>query len=735
MQSILHAFPQHGRINELRRRNMISLVTGLKKNVSAPARVIAVILAAGLLAFSSARAQKIFAGPDGYSGCAIDANGNLYTWGIDQYFQTVVNSPSGNAQDLTPIQIGFPNTVTKWITASVGYLYTLAVGNDGNAYAWGLNTYGQLGNGDTTNSSIPVMVKLPSGVKAEAVSAGESFAMALGSDGNVYAWGLNSSGQLGDSTTTNSLAPVRVKLPSGVTAKEIFAAPAFSLAIGNDGNIYAWGSNVTGQLGDGTTTSSFAPVKVKMPAGVAATEISAGSSFSLAIGSNGDIYAWGGNGFGQLGNGTKNNSSVPVLVSMPAGVTGKAVAGGRLFSAAVGSDGNVYAWGDNLYGELANGTVNVPKTDSIPQPIALPSGLVPAGLSAVRWSGFVLGTDNDVYSWGYNQEGELGVGMKTGAPKYALGNATVIPNFVLVQPGRPILLSPSNNAVNQPTSLRLKWSRPASATKYLCLLSSDRSFATNLVLNDSSVVDTTDTATGLAGGTKYYWHVLAENNGVMGAFSTVDSFLTAAPIPSKTILVSPAISATGVPRLAMFEWNTSPYATTYVFQIASNGQTLTSGDSIGAFLPQNTVFDTTVSDTSVQLASPLLPSSVYYWHVAPANASGMGTYSDSSVFTTGTGLTGVTQSKGIPKEFALKQNYPNPFNPSTTIQYSLPKAQMVTLKIYNVLGQEVATLVNARQSAGYYTVNFNAELLASGIYFCVLRTDNFSSTQKMMLLK
>ena len=715
---------------------MNSCCNSLRRSRSGLISTLAAALLFGMLIAGSAAAQQVFSGPDGYAGCAIDANGNLYTWGIDQYFHTVVTGPSGNAQDITPVQVGFPTGVTSWKSASVGYLFTLAIGNNGNIYGWGVNNYGQLGDSSKQNSSVPVMVKLPQGVTAKEVAAGETFAVALGSDGNVYAWGQNNYGQLGDGSTVNDSIPVMVKMPSGITAKQVFAAPFFALAIGSDGNVYSWGSNSTGNLGDSTKTNSSVPVMVKMPAGITATAISAGSSYGLAIGNDGNVYAWGGNGFGQLGDDTTALSMVPVLVHMPAGVTGKAIAGGRLFSAAIGSDGKVYAWGDNLYGESGTDTVDVPKIIEVPEPIAgLPQGVSATSLTAIRWSGFITGNDGDVYSWGYNQEGELGIGVKTGSPKYGIPAATIIPDFVLAQPGVPSLISPANNAVNQPDSIVLKWQKAPNATEYLCQLSSDPTFATNLIVNDSTVTDTSDTAVGLMPGTKYYWRVLSENNGVMSSFSGTNSLTTYSPVPPKPALVLPSTAETGVPRRATFEWNHTATATKYMLQIATSGQVYTPADSMGAFVMQNVVFDTTVTDTAVQLSTPLAASTKYYWHVAGINANGMGEYSDSVIFTTGSGILAVKSTAQLPKEFALSQNYPNPFNPTTMVKYSLPKAQFVTLKVYNVLGQEVATLVEAQQSAGYYQVSFNADRLASGIYFYVLRTNNYSATRKMMFLK
>jgi hypothetical protein len=142
-----------------------------------------------------------------------------------------------------------------------------------------------------------------------------------------------------------------------------------------------------------------------------------------------------------------------------------------------------------------------------------------------------------------------------------------------------------------------------------------------------------------------------------------------------------------------------------------------------------------VADTTIQLSTPLSASTEYYWHVAGIDTAGAGPYSNMLVYKTGTGILAVTGQLGVPTKFELFANYPNPFNPTTVIKYNLPKAQMVTLKVYNVLGQTVATLVEARQNAGYYQVTFNGDRLASGVYFYILRTQNFTATQKMMLLK
>ncbi len=200
--------------------------------------------------------------------------------------------------------------------------YSLALGSDGKAYAWGANGSGQLGIGTNTGSSVPVAVTMPAGVTFTSVTAGNIHSLALGSDGKTYAWGDNSLGQLGDGTTWYRYVPVAVTMPPGVTFTSVTGGYQSSVALGSDGKAYGWGANYYGQLGNGSTTNSSVPVAVTMPPGVTFTSVSASiGTYSVALGSDGKTYAWGSNGSGQLGNGTTTNSSIPVAVTMPPGVT------------------------------------------------------------------------------------------------------------------------------------------------------------------------------------------------------------------------------------------------------------------------------------------------------------------------------------------------------------------------------------------------------------------------------
>ena len=179
---------------------------------------------------------------------------------------------------------------------SAGEEFSLAIGSDGKLYAWGYNYYGQLGDGTTTDHDSPEAITLAPGVTPTAISAGEEFSLAIGSDGNLYAWGFNYDGTLGDGTTTEHNSPEAITLAPGVTPTAISAGVQASLAIGSDGNLYAWGVNGDGELGDGTTTEHNSPEAITLAPGVTPTAIAAGDNSSLAIGSDGNLYAWGANG-------------------------------------------------------------------------------------------------------------------------------------------------------------------------------------------------------------------------------------------------------------------------------------------------------------------------------------------------------------------------------------------------------------------------------------------------------
>jgi alpha-tubulin suppressor-like RCC1 family protein len=329
--------------------------------------------------------------------CALTSSGGVWCWGANWSGQLGDGSYTDSS---TPVAVsGLPSEVTSIAT---GGFHTCALTGSGGVWCWGRNSSGQLGDGTTTDRGTPVAVSgLPSEVTA--IASGGVHTCALTSSGGVWCWGRNSSGQLGDGTTTARSTPVAVSgLPSGVMA--IAAGDLHTCARTSSGGVWCWGANSSGQLGDGTTTARSTPVAVSgLPSGV--TAIAAGSFHTCALTSSGGVWCWGANWSGQLGDGTTTARSTPVAVSgLPSGVT--AIAAGRFHTCARTGSGGVWCWASNRYGQLGDGSY----TDSS-TPVAV-SGLV-SGVTAIA-AGVVhtcaRTSSGGVMCWGANSSGQLGDG-------------------------------------------------------------------------------------------------------------------------------------------------------------------------------------------------------------------------------------------------------------------------------------------------------------------------------------
>ena len=287
-------------------------------------------------------------------------------------------------------------------------------------YACGYNLSGQLGDGTTINRTIPVAVDTSGallGKSVSAIAAGWQHTVALTSDGEVFAWGDNTFGQLGDGTTHYRTTPVAVNMSGALSGKTVIAIATGgvnTVALTADGRLFAWGSNVYGQLGDGTTIHHRAtPVAVIMSGallGKTVTAIAAGRYHALALTSGGKLFAWGANGAGELGDGTTHNRRVPVAVNMSGAgnKTVTAIAAGNGHTVALTSAGKVFAWGWGHFGELGNGTLwDFPG----PQPVDMSGALLGKTVTAIATHNVhtvALTSDGKVFAWGWNMWGQLG---------------------------------------------------------------------------------------------------------------------------------------------------------------------------------------------------------------------------------------------------------------------------------------------------------------------------------------
>jgi len=305
---------------------------------------------------------------------ALKEDGTVWAWG-NNYSGALGNGNNENSN--TPVQVVGPNGegfLTNIIAITAGYTYTVALKKDGTVWTWGSNYDGQLGNGTFDSSNTPVQVIGPDGedflTDIIAIAAGDSHTLALKDDGTVWAWGDNFLGQLGNGTSVPSNTPVQVVGPDGIgTLTNIIAIGAggcHSIALKDDGTVWAWGDNFLGQLGNGTSVPSNTPVQVVGPDGIGTLTniiaIAAGGSHTLALRNDGTVWAWGRNYDGQLGNENNENSNTPVQVVGPNGegflTNIIAIAAGGFHSIALKDDGTVWAWGNNFNGQLGNGSSN-----------------------------------------------------------------------------------------------------------------------------------------------------------------------------------------------------------------------------------------------------------------------------------------------------------------------------------------------------------------------------------------
>ena len=339
--------------------------------------------------------------------------GNLLAWGYNNSY--TLGDGSGAVQSEPVYTRLLPGV--KVVGVSGGSAdHTLAATNGGGLLGWGANWYGKLGDKEQDwHTRHPVagdLAVLDADEYITAVSAGYNHGIALTSDARVVAFGYGGRGQMGDAKPPRDVntIPVRVDIPEDVVITAISAGIYHNLALSNDGDVYAWGDNDYGALGDGSGADQYKPVKLTMPDGAKIVSIAAGRYFSLAATESGKVLSWGLNEKGQLGNGTVNVTSYkPQPVIGLDGLTVKSVAAGQYHSLAITSTGAGYGWGGDEYGSVGDGGTN-DNAVSAPKRIKLPDGVKLVQVSGDYLHSAGLTSEGKVLNWGYGLVGQMGNG-------------------------------------------------------------------------------------------------------------------------------------------------------------------------------------------------------------------------------------------------------------------------------------------------------------------------------------
>lgn len=275
---------------------------------------------------------------------------------------------------------------------SAGYSHYLEIKN-GKLFASGSNNFGQLGLGTTSSKEITPL-QVGTDENWVNVSGGENFSLALKADGTLWAWGYNNRGQLGIGTTANANTPTQVGTDQNWIS--IATGSRHSLAIKSDGTLWAWGYNYFGQLGNGTISgfSESFPNPAQVGTATNWVSISSGYNHNLAIQADGRLWGWGENTLGQVGTGATSNVGIATPTAVATDSYWRKIDAGGFFSTAIKSDGTLWAWGDNYYGEIANGN-----TATQPQPTQIGTDLW-KNVSAGRNHIIALKPDGSVWAWG-----------------------------------------------------------------------------------------------------------------------------------------------------------------------------------------------------------------------------------------------------------------------------------------------------------------------------------------------
>lgn len=315
----------------------------------------------------------------------IKSDNTLWKWGHENLINYAV----------PPSQIG---TANDWKVVKAGMYHILAIKNDGTLWAWGDNTFGQLGIPYNPNNNFSQPSQVGTDNDWIAITAGSVHSSAIKSNGTLWTWGRNDYGQLGNGSWNSN--PVVTQVGTDTNWKEVHTSDRMMIALKTDNSLWAWGRNEYGGLGDGTTLHNNTPQQIGQNTNDWKS-VSVSSYHSLALKNDGTLWAWGSNLFGKLGNGTTDDQLYPIQIGTDS--DWKTTTVGFHHSVAIKNDGTLWSWGVNDYGQLGDGT-NIDRHS--PTQIGNSTDWDKL-MNYASFNTFAIKTDQTLWGWGENRRGEL----------------------------------------------------------------------------------------------------------------------------------------------------------------------------------------------------------------------------------------------------------------------------------------------------------------------------------------